>query len=463
MCLNFKIYTPPKIVRKLLKLCNYGGKEILKKHVVDNSCGDGAILEQVVLEYIKIANKQNFTRQQIKNDLEQYIHGFDIDEASVKLCKQNLQIIAQKNNLAEIYWDIKVDDYLNYNSCIKYDYIIGNPPYISYKDMKKEKRIELKRFCSCIKGKYDYYYAFIEKAFTDLNENGQMTYIVPNSFLKNKSGKTLRRIIKEFVTDIIDFSGEKIFKDALVSTCIIKLKNKKSKVLNYYIPLKGTRKKISKDLITDKYINEYNEQQINRLKFGDFYNVFSSVATLLNEAFLIDENEKDINFNEEVIRDAAGPKILSKNKKKYIIFPYNYVNNELNYYDEFTFKTQFPSSYNHLTKYKKRLENRAKDKKTKFYEYGRTQALTKLNQEKLLVSSLITKKVYVYKLDQKTIPYSGLVITAKTKKYTLDYAKSILESDEFLNYIENIAVSANGVTKRVSSKDIIEFDLGDFE
>ncbi len=65
MCLNFKIYTPPKIVRKLLKLCNYGGKEILKKHVVDNSCGDGAILEQVVLEYIKIANKQNFTRQQI--------------------------------------------------------------------------------------------------------------------------------------------------------------------------------------------------------------------------------------------------------------------------------------------------------------------------------------------------------------------------------------------------------------
>ena len=79
------------------------------------------------------------------------------------------------------------------------------------------------------------------------------------------------------------------------------------------------------------------------------------------------------------------------------------------------------------------------------------------NQEKLLVSTLVTKEVNVYMLDKKTIPYSGLVITQKFKDIGLEIAKEVLESEKFLKHIENTAVSANGVTKRISSKDIENF------
>ena len=53
MAANCKIYTPQTIVKEMLLLCGYKGKKILKKHVVDNSCGKSAILSEIVEEYIK--------------------------------------------------------------------------------------------------------------------------------------------------------------------------------------------------------------------------------------------------------------------------------------------------------------------------------------------------------------------------------------------------------------------------
>ena len=110
-----------------------------------------------------------------------------------------------------------------------------------------------------------------------------------------------------------------------------------------------------------------------------------------------------------------------------------------------------------MLKFKEDLLKTDKDVNSKFFEFGRSQALKKLNKEKLLVSTLVTREVNVYFLDKKAIPYSGLVITQKKEGFGLEKAKEILESDEFLKYIENIAVSANGVTKRISSKDIENF------
>ena len=462
MAANCKIYTPQKIVKEMLLLCGYKGKKILKKHVVDNSCGKSAILSEIVEEYIKNSKKQKLSNEEIKNDLETYIHGFDLDEEAVQISKQLLQEIADKNRLDKINWDIQLANYLEYEDKNKYDYIIGNPPYISYYDMEEKDRQWLKIFDSCQFGKFDYYYAFIEKAMKTMNDKASMVYIVPNSFLKNNSGKKLRDMIKPILTDIVDFSGFKIFDDALVSTCIIKLVNKQSKKFNYILKYNDEFKEIEKVQVDDKYLFEF-VQDIEGGKFGDYFNVFSSVATLLNKAFILEKKEnKEINYKEKVIRKAASPKILSKGKELFIIFPYSYDRKgELVRFSEEDFIEQNPTCYNHLLSFKESLLKTDKDANSKFFEYGRSQALKKLNQEKLLVSTLVTKEVNVYMLDKKTIPYSGLIITKKDNNYSLECAELILRSDKFLKYIENVAVSVNGVTKRISSKDIENFSIGE--
>ena len=458
MAANCKIYTPQKVVKEMLLLCGYKGKKILKKYVVDNSCGKSAILSEIVEEYIKTSKKQKLSNEEIKNDLETYIHGFDLDQDAIEFSKKHLQEIADKNGLEEIKWNLRLVNYLEHEEQSKYDYIIGNPPYISYYDMKEEDRQKLKVFDSCQFGKFDYYYAFIEKAIKTMKDKASMVYIVPNSFLKNNSGKILREMIKPKLTAIVDFSGLKVFDDASVSTCIIKLINKQSKKFIYSLKYNNEIKQIEKSEVSDKY--SFNSSQtIKGIKFGDYFNVFSSVATLLNKAFVLDKNkDKEINYKEKAIRKAASPKILSKSKEQFIIFPYSYDRNgELIKFSEQDFKEQNPTAYYHLLKFKEDLLKTDKDVNSKFFEFGRSQALKKLNKKKLLVSTLVTKEVNVYFLDKKTIPYSGLVITQKKEGFGLEKAKEILESDEFLKYIENIAVSANGVTKRISSKDIENF------
>ena len=50
---NGRVYTPDYIVKNLLDLAGYYEENILKKHVVDNSCGDGAFLVEIVDRYCK--------------------------------------------------------------------------------------------------------------------------------------------------------------------------------------------------------------------------------------------------------------------------------------------------------------------------------------------------------------------------------------------------------------------------
>lgn len=455
---NCKIYTPKEMVKKLLSLCGYKNKLILGKHVLDNSCGQGAILKEVVTNYIKAARRIKMNDCLIKKDLETFIHGYDIDQKAIDVCVSELNIIAQQFGIYDVEWNIHCTNFLNIEHKEKYDYIIANPPYINYTDIDEEERSGLKKFSTCNFGKYDYYYAFIEAGIKSMVKDASMVYIVPNSFLKNNSGKELRRCIKPFLTDLIDLSEIKVFKNATVSTCIIKLEKRNTEVFKYSLASKHVSKVIKKEDIEDKYLYEINTDS-EILTFGEIFNVFSSVATLLNKAFLI-SSDSDIDLSELIIRPAASPKNLNYNKEQHIIFPYSFdKQGMLIKYTEDEMIQLFPSCYNHLLLWKDDLENRDSDQNTKFYEYGRSQALTKINCNKILVSTIVTNNIKCYLLDKNTIPYSGLVITEKGNGYSLNLAKDILESPDFFNYINNVAVSANGVSKRISSKDIINYNV----
>ena len=91
-----------------------------------------------------------------------------------------------------------------------------------------------------------------------------------------------------------------------------------------------------------------------------------------------------------------------------------------------------------------------------WFEYGRSQALTKINTEKLLISPIVSNKVNVTKLNQLYIPYSGIVITPRNNNL-LTEAKRILESEDFFRYIESIGIKSNGNSIRISVTDIKKY------
>ena len=103
---NGVVYTPENIVNLLLKEVDYNGKKILKKHVMENSCGDGAFLIKIVEKYCEEFLLTNSDIDKLVLELEKYIHGIEIDKIEVEKTKKNLDNIISKFTPKKVKWDI---------------------------------------------------------------------------------------------------------------------------------------------------------------------------------------------------------------------------------------------------------------------------------------------------------------------------------------------------------------------
>ncbi len=166
-----------------------------------------------------------------------------------------LDVLTEKgfSNLTayEIDKELATDyNFINYKSFVsteitdKFDLIIGNPPYIRWKNLEQELKLELEN--NPLWNKYfnslcDYLYIFILKSIELLNENGQLIFICPEYWLNTTHSLSLRNYMVEngYFESIYHFNETPIFDKASVSVIVfkyIKSKNKsdKIKVTKYY-------------------------------------------------------------------------------------------------------------------------------------------------------------------------------------------------------------------------------------
>ena len=468
---NFKcqVFTPENYVKELLDSVDYN-QNILNKTVLENSCGDGNILIEIVKRYIKESVRLNYSNKEIVAGLSKNIYGFEIDKKQYDKCIYNLNNVAYENGIQNVEWKIYNKDYLKSEIDIEFDFIIGNPPYITYSELSlKEREFIKENYNTCKCGKFDYCYAFIEHSIKSLSEEGKMSYLIPSSIFKTVFGNRLREYIKPYIYQIKDYTKEKIFDDVLIKSAIIVVDKKlNEKTFSYLDMSRNNKISIFKNRMQDKWIfsNKFNK---GNQRFGDHFKVSHVIATLLNEAYVIKEenyNElndyyqvKGINIEKEVVKDTATPRTKRYKKLEKIIFPYAYVNDKLLKFAEKDFRRLYPGAFKYLNEFRAQLEKRKSDNNAKWFEYGRTQALLDINCEKLLISTIVTEKIFVYNLEKECIPYAGMYISLKkkNKKYNLDYAKKILESEEFMNYVKKVGINISGSSLRITSKDIENF------
>ena len=461
-----QIFTPDDKVNKLLDIIGYK-KGLLGQKFLENSCGDGSVLKHVVSRYIKDGISKKLSLKTIKTGLQDDIWGFEIDSSKYNDCIKTLNKVSEYYGIYNVKWNIHVADFLKYKLSQKFSYIAGNPPYINYRDLEPETREFIKNeFITCSKGKFDYCYAFIEKSLNCLSDNGKLSYLIPSSIFKNVFAEKLREFILPSVSKIYDFKTEKVFSKALVATSILVCeKGKNRKQILYRNEDDKTSIKIPKTSLNQKWVFKVEESKNKntKLKFGDFFNAQISIATLLNQAFIIrpDANiTSKCNIEEEVTRPAKSPRNLAYGIEEYIIFPYYYKNGKLMKYKPEEFEEKYPVAVQHLKTFKDKLEKRNKDISAEWFEYGRSQALSHLNQEKLLISTVVTDNIKVYELSKEDIPYSGIYITSKNGT-SLEQAKQILNSKDFIEYVNNIGIQASGKSLRITPKDVNNFELNE--
>lgn len=465
---NCQIPTPTEYAKIMLDYANYK-TNLYSKKVLENSCGEGNILIEIVERYILDAKKIGYTILEIKRGLENDIYAYEIDREKIIICKNRLNETVKKYGIISVTWNIYKKDYLQIND-ILFDFIIGNPPYITYHDLNEKQRLLLHcNFISCKNGRFDYCYAFIEKSILSLSKNGVLVYLIPYSVLRNKYAKDIRKLILPILHRLYDYSGIQIFSNIISSSVIIVCsKNTDRNSFSYINIIENKTKIISKKDLIDKwfFVSKGNKQK----RFGDYFIVLNSIATLYNDAFLLTNFFQDEQFTyvdnysieNSLLKYAVSTKSMKKHikdkGKDKIIFPYKICENGIRTYNEQEFKELYPGAYKYLYRNIDHLKKRKSDKNAKWYEYGRSQALKNIIGEKLIIPMVITNKVKVYKADKEDIPYAGYFIKKKEgSELGLDIAKNILESDEFYQYVKEHGTPTTLSSYRISVTEISNY------
>jgi len=463
-----QVFTPTKIVEELLDAVEYK-KNLFGKKVIENACGNGNILIEIVRRYITDSLDQDKSLEEIRQGLQADIYGVEIDTSHYKNCLNNLSLVAASFNISDVAWNIFNEDVLKQHNKDIFDFVIGNPPYIKYHDLDDETRNYLRQnYNSCKRGKFDYCYAFIESSIHSLKPTGKMAYLIPSSIFKNVFAIDLRNTILPCTTKIIDYTSQNLFDTARTSSAILVCqKNSSNPTITYKNVYADQQFQVSKSSLSHKWIfsnMNTKEQSINKEKFGYYFTAANSVATLLNEVYVLKEFTRkkdyivvgDSKIELCLMREGVSPRSLCYNKSELILFPYKYEQDNLKKYSREYFESNFPEATKYLKLYAAELEKRKSDCNNEWFEYGRSQALAHLNQPKLLLSRVVTNQVKIYELHKNCIPYSGIYIIPK-RELDLEKAKEILKSKEFYEYINEIGINASGGSLRITAQDINNF------
>ena len=446
-------YTPKFIVDYILN-------KTLKEHnilsnpcpkILDISCGCGNFLLEaydILYEMFECYRHELKIENIHKHIIENCIYGVDIDKNAVdilnnslrnkdidsKILKSNIYCFdsLNKNNLGQ--------DVINLFWENKFDYIIGNPPYIGHKSLGKEyKNFLLKEYSEVYRDKSDIYYCFYKRVIDLLCEGGIVSIITPRYFLESISGKHLRNYIlnNSYINEIIDFNGSNIFKNISIASCIItlskkcitsnidihKLKNSKLKLnyldsLEYYLNddnfynIKIKQSDLNEDwIISNKEnLDIYNKlESYGQYRLKDICISFQGIITGCDKAFIIDKRDTDENIEEKkLLKNWVKNKHIKKYKldenKKLLIYSNDIVDEE-----------EYPKSINYISNYKEKLLNRRECRKNirKWYElqWGREK-------------SLFERKKIMY-------PYK-----AKENRFAIDYKNSFCSADVYSFYIK---------------------------
>ena len=488
------VYTPDYIVDYMLKDLEIS----CDKKYIDPSCGCGAFLLRLIIK----AARQGLNPIDFVNNS---VYGIDISEEAVEITKTSIKLLLislgfKPDNVA---LNIKYCDSLktNWKSCFKltdcFHFIIGNPPYVKVQNLTKEHYDYLKNnFSTTQFGGFNLFYAFIEKSIKEIqSSNGEVRYIVPNNFLKIKSGKDLRDYIKcnNVLNRIVDFDCNIIFDDILTYNCILWLKKDSGKEFEYQTIYKtrNLEAEVNKITYTKMNIDELDNdawilnspQMKEKIKLIErFPNklgpmIKTGIATLKDKAYLIDcvsnkeffkvVDGKKYKIENDLIRKIYRPSDIenhddiSKNVG-YIIFPYKKVNDKNIPLEEDELKSQYPKAYEYFLSVKDLLATRngKKGEIKPWFAFGRSQGINNIGP-KFIFSPFLDRPKFIYCQDPDALLYGFAVYVANDTEAEL--IKDFINSNVLKFYIDNTSYSIDGGFKCYQKKYLQNFSFPSFE
>ena len=467
---NGAIYTPNDIrayiVNQTLDNRNINFQTI---KIADISCGCSGFL------YTTAKELRQRTGNTYTYIFQNQIFGLDIQEYSVTRSKLLLSLLAlyEGEDNEQFHFNIHQGDALIYNwqqvinNFEGFDIIVGNPPYVSARNLDDVAKENVKLWEVCSTGNPDLYIPFFQIGYENLAPNGFLGYITMNTFFKSLNGRALRKYFEDNQTSIriIDFGTHQIFKSKRTYTCICFLEKVEQNFVEYYKSelkeLPGDRNLFSRvnfnNLNAKKGWNLNNNEIISRIEsvgnpFGKLYKTRHGIATLRNDLFIFKPAAEDEDFfylqngdlyaiEKGICKDILNSNKLSRNidfesVREKVLFPYNDENKPKALEEEFL-QDVFPEAYKYLMRKKEELSKRdkGKGKYEKWFAFGRTQSLEKVGNKLFFPKFSDQTPNYLLSNDNDLLFYNGQAVIGHSEEEML-LIKKIMESRLFWYYIK---------------------------
>lgn len=193
-----KVYSYDGAYKKLMCTGKDSIQKLLSASVFDPTCGAGEFLLSALSLKLRINHELNIISDDV---ILASFYGNDIEETSTEISKlrlffyiidssdKNFDVRSLFNSLDSHFTNIDAIDYDGVSFMGK-DIIIGNPPYVEYRDFSGHSRL-----------KYGNVYAdVLHFAVESLNNNGIMAFVIPLSFVATLRMSAIRDYIQEMTS-----------------------------------------------------------------------------------------------------------------------------------------------------------------------------------------------------------------------------------------------------------------------
>lgn len=406
----------------------------------------------------------------------------------------NLDAYEIDPSLSNPYQFVRYESFVSAPTSDKYDVIIGNPPYIRWKNLEKELKDELESSPLWIRyfnSLCDYLFIFILKSIEQLNDNGELIFICPEYWMNTTHSRSLRDYMLNngSITEIYSFKEAPLFEGVTSSFVIFKYVKSQwaDQILLYSYNKKG--KPIKDDLINktcfskrdipqfiagERWVLANTEERCsitslekackkqslllfdsdtNIHRIGDFCDIGNGMVSGLDKAFCVSDTS-----------------ILNEDEKAALIHVYKakdlqqYCNVTDSYYfflqdriSESVFRARYPHIYAQLFIYRDDLLKRysyGRDLQIWEFAFPRNQALFKKEQERIFVpckERISNKQYFRFAIaGSTTFPLQDVTAILKKQncKESIYYILAYLNSGRVFEWLKY-----NGIVKG----EIVEF------
>jgi Type I restriction-modification system methyltransferase subunit len=375
---------------------------------------------------------------------------------------------------------------------LRFDVIVGNPPYMKSEDMKNITPLELplyKKYYNSAYKQFDKYFLFLERGMELLTDDGILGYIVPSKFEKVGAGMKLRKLLVDngYLSSIVSFGANQVFNDKTTYTCLLIL-NKNSLDTFQYAEVKNLEswKIRESDSIrfAEKQTDELNDdvwvlvapeltaahdkiisQSIKLVDLVGDDNIFNGIQTSANNIYIFTptkedkkyyywgDNQIETAFTKPYFKTSSGADNLytyrSFKPNARVIYPYIKKKGKVELIPLDVIEKKFPFAYKYLQEHKAELDNPKRDikptptTKNEWYRYGRHQSLDNCGlPSKIIVGVLSVGDKYAVDTYGTLISSGGtagycVVAIPENSEYSIYYIQAILNS-KYLEWFSSL-------------------------